>query len=1507
MPTSTPERQRAGTMNSQRSFPALDIPTSASHDSPRLMSSAVASPESQMAQSNEATPSRGLAKEVTENPESDERDQLGIPAPITKNQPSWDPFNATPIAEEEGFQYDEHPKQQAQAMHSAAPPKALAIPEDAGSKSERSNSGDAQFYNAHEEPSDLNDWVMVSPEPELKQVQPKAEPVLRPESEVYQPPEGPPPGFLERQQRQPVAEPSIIKAPEQLPTSVLNQPPVQIKLEQKPRPESEIYQPPEGPPPGFVNRQQAQPVPEPQIAKASEQERTNIVQQPQVKPEASRALEDATQSVLNRQQAQPKLEPEVSQEPPTSVLNRPRFSYEAPVQSQAPGPTYQPQNTPHYSPTQQNFVHTAKEQQHQQPEVEEPARNGSFKGLPPIRRTSTFGLGFGRKQRPRFPIDDEELSSPQSQHEAASKNYETEIGAAAGAAAVAAYANERYDRPHQVHHTAASTTNLSQQCKDSMDQPSATRPELNQAHYSDYSQHTVKPHPESQPAFQAPRAADVPPEDFRRSQDAWRPNAVLPTQIYPTRYSGTAMAPPQRPSMEQQRSMEGQRSRGFSESSQSTARPDVQYSDRGPRPVQNQPLRPMLYDQPPSSAQRYPELFQTQQQPLADLGRDGELPAHMYQAPIPREAAFLPRQQTNEYQLPGVGPPTEDLRPDRSRRNSAAFLKDLVRGASRERGNSLSRDGGMSPSGRAVDSRGYEYPESSVASDEAQEQQKRRSSFFSNLNRASTTGLGPPQSRESVVAHFPGSRTDLLGTPQQSPVGHHDRKRSFFGSASPSSPKLKSNKLSRSSTSGMSDEPGKKKRFSGLSSMFGRSSNPSSRGSGQDRPQATRELSYNERQPIESPQFDQRQTVRQPPPQNQNQNVKGPSQQRQLLTRLSTGGDSSKPRQESKTRRPSTSTLLSGIMGRKSEQKDRGKEDSSSQGTRSQASQPQYPQQIPLGQTYTDLQEESLQAPSDPPPSRIQQPQPMRYQERPLQPQAQPQERGRRSSREPPREFPREPPREPQYDNVPIPGGYSLVRGEGAMTVPTEYDPRGLSRLQQSQQIDPSYMQQQIRGPYQQAPQGPSRQSYEQQAPHQQQHESRRTSNATKPPTLSAVETYESYNKRQSPRLSREDLLARSPAREQPGQQRPYQLSLPEDEEDRDHRPNRLSKSPPILSPASSTRPAKNPNIAQPQIKKQHDPIQRLQQPVLRHPDSPAGYPLPDDAVFSPVNEAARDIPPPPPPKWPSHLDAQHGHNPNQHISSQHLNLESELDRSNTRRTAVSAVSGMSGPQSAGLNVPRKEDDGGREGITPSPTPPSPAYTPERTSGPPRYSVDEKELERGLESGHQDRGRMLGDQNIRTTTVNRGPSPDLYNASPRLPPPNSGFNATPNARNSNLDNGNAHAVPSAQNQHTSQPLQQNGSSASASTGKENNPTTLAKARSKKLAELENTESDSHRARRAANAQEEKIYYDAETGQEGHRGGEEGDGEGDGVMMSATSYPGQEWNPYGAGGWEEGFD
>ena len=128
--------------------------------------------------------------------------------------------------------------------------------------------------------------------------------------------------------------------------------------------------------------------------------------------------------------------------------------------------------------------------------------------------------------------------------------------------------------------------------------------------------------------------------------------------------------------------------------------------------------------------------------------------------------------------------------------------------------------------------------------------------------------------------------------------------------------------------------------------------------------------------------------------------------------------------------------------------------------------------------------------------------------------------------------------------------------------------------------------------------------------------------------------------------------------------------------------------------------------------------------------------------------------------------------------------------------------------------------------ITPSPTPPSPGITP-----PPR-------------SQKQGRGRGARLDAIQTTLANqRGPSPDLYTASPKVPPP----------QQKEVDN---------QFQRQGHPQVQR--------------------------------------RRETNPQEEKIVYDAD-----RLGAPEEDEEPGPAAMSATSYPGQEWNPY-AGVYEDEF-
>lgn len=1355
------DRQRSVTSSSLGPPPTFQVPAAASGDSIGMMTESLSANHSQEIQPEKPVQSNGFPH--PEPSESESRDNLARPVPISKNQPSWDPFNATPIVEE-GFQYDDRPKH---PLHSnrVNEPGSLSIPADAASKSEQTNSGDTYFYDASEEPSDLkDDWVLVSPESEAKEI-----PVAAIESEIEAPPTLPAQSILDRPR-------GTIDIP---PPSAFNRTRGSYEVS-PPRSMQSKNATPVGPP--AVPVSDVQPVPQQQISQ---------------------------QELPSQQTSQQ--DPEISSTP-------------------------------------------------------------SF--LPPIRRTSTFGFGFGPRQaKPRFPIDDEEpnvsttqspqttesLVQPQVKEQQPSSNRPAaDIGAVAETAVLAGVPIHESQRDTKQRIPATEPREdfyRQKQISPTVGHTSPNRPPIAEATSSDYNKHSqwtmipqpqqlqpafnsplaadARPTPDSfrgpqQPTFNAPRAADIksPPESFRKSQEAWRPNVVAPLKTSPNKWEDETISP-QRYSFEPTRpSLEHSRPRGHSGSGSFTQRPDSSFNERLPQPGSFQ--QPKLFEQPPSSAQRYPELFQSPQQPGSEIPRDsGDLPAHYYQAPLAREEVFLPRQQTNEYQLPGVGPPADEPRSAGSRRNSGFFRElgeRISRGASRERGASISRDGGMPSPGRPLDSRGgYEYAESSVTSEEMQEHKKRRSSFFGNLNHASTGGLGPPQSRESMVAHHAGSRTDLLATPQPSPVGH-DRKRSFFGSHS-AEPKSKPNKLSRASTSNL-DDSAKKRRFSGLGGFFGKAGQRESRESTpEQRPQATRALSHHERQPLESPQFDQQLPVRPPPQQAPTQNAKAPSQ-RQLLSKLSTNASSfGSPRQENKSRRPSASGLLSGIMGRRSQQQERD------QDSRSSGSQPAI-QQVPPAQTYTDLQEQQPQN------VNIQQPPPMI----PWQDSSnQPPERGRRTSREPPIE--------PEYDSVPIPGGYSLVRGQGAMIAPTTYDPRGLIRLQQ---VDPRspYAQQQMQSPYEQ--QQTPLQSTSQQHNNEQQYQTHRTRqpdptrasrqpSQTKQPNLGAVETYQNYQSGSTPRrLSRENLLARSPARSPEGQQRPYQLSLPEDDSDCDE--HLLSEKDIELSP---------PTVPSPVTQPQHDTIQRLQNPILRHPQSPAGYPLPVDIVFSPINPRADDLPPPPPPKSPRHSHADvTPHNAR-------LNAERELDRSNTHRTAVSGISqisGLSGERGQGvsLSVPNKEigpypSEGGAIS-SPSPTPPSVNITPERRESPSPQPQAPSQSYNQYGQGQTQRG-----QRIKTTILNRGPSPDLYDASPRLPKSNGNSNSERSRSQLGVGDG--------------------------SIGKKN-------------------ERELEKQRVLNKAQEEKIFY----GDPLHPDTEE-DIE---PSMSATSYPGQEWNPY-MGVYDEGYD
>lgn len=212
-------------------------------------------------------------------------------------------------------------------------------------------------------------------------------------------------------------------------------------------------------------------------------------------------------------------------------------------------------------------------------------------------------------------------------------------------------------------------------------------------------------------------------------------------------------------------------------------------------PPQQVPVR-QRPDVPPSSAQRYPELFA--QPPMQDPNRwvRGPPPPNQSQPNVPPDEMMVPRAQWNEYDLPGVGPPVGAEERGRSRRNSGIF-KDIgariARATSRERRNS------RPPSGRPASANfnGDEASETNVAIEETHERKKKRASFMGLSSRRSSMDQGAQ--RRETFGGLRHSQTDLIatGTP---PHSSGERKRSFFGAAQH---KLIPGGLNRASTSSL--------------------------------------------------------------------------------------------------------------------------------------------------------------------------------------------------------------------------------------------------------------------------------------------------------------------------------------------------------------------------------------------------------------------------------------------------------------------------------------------------------------------------------------------------------------------------------------------------------------------------------------------------------------------------------------------------------------------------------
>jgi len=183
-----------------------------------------------------------------------------------------------------------------------------------------------------------------------------------------------------------------------------------------------------------------------------------------------------------------------------------------------------------------------------------------------------------------------------------------------------------------------------------------------------------------------------------------------------------------------------------------------------------------------------------------------DLPSHYYPAETRRQEGFLPRQQGTEYQLSGVGPPRPEQAKNKSRRSSrgSSFLRRISGGNSSR------------PDLPIVASTGQcTTADLPVDSTETHKKTSKRASIFRAFNQDG--GSDSDRSKESMVAHAPGSRTDLLQqsgpvTPKASEVTTSDER----NSKTKGNKKMR-DKLQRFSISGVAEaDTGKKKRVSFL-------------------------------------------------------------------------------------------------------------------------------------------------------------------------------------------------------------------------------------------------------------------------------------------------------------------------------------------------------------------------------------------------------------------------------------------------------------------------------------------------------------------------------------------------------------------------------------------------------------------------------------------------------------------------------------------------------------------
>ncbi|KAK1671967.1 hypothetical protein BDP55DRAFT_696487 [Colletotrichum godetiae] len=515
------------------------------------------------------------------------------------------------------------------------------------------------------------------------------------------------------------------------------------------------------------------------------------------------------------------------------------------------------QPSQHLQPVQQQAVQQQQQQtiNHLPSQQTSPQRQSSFVGLPPIRRSSTFGINLTKRAKKRFPLDEDDdnnfVSSPVA---TTTDQYGNDGGSSSryqqGESSWSAQQSAqpiridtgppRFRKDSNMSHNVLSATST-QAATLATESSGMTGQDLR----IDDEKRPLGPGVAMKGAARVPGPIDtraaMQQNDGRTSGPPYGPGLPPHQGIMSPTFGGNPIhhLPPQGPWKLEESHLSEPLATSRNRQSGGSLSPHQQTSfgidketgvpsTAAQRPETQLPPRQKFSEVPPSSAQRYPGLFTPQagyQNPSSPTGPRGseDLGQHFYS----RDSASLYRTQTGDSEVSGVDPSIDE---ERGRRRSSGFLKEIggriSRHTSRER--PASKAGSGAPSYMAgPDVRGDAVSEASVAIGELQDRQRRRSSFFLNLRGSKPSDAGEEITPSPKASPNPGGPSQA----QPPSGGPTERKRSFFGPGADQSANFPMPNLSRSSTStagyevagGAMGPP--KKRFSGFTSkVFPRTS-----------------------------------------------------------------------------------------------------------------------------------------------------------------------------------------------------------------------------------------------------------------------------------------------------------------------------------------------------------------------------------------------------------------------------------------------------------------------------------------------------------------------------------------------------------------------------------------------------------------------------------------------------------------------------------------------------------